>query len=93
LTSLANILNPAVIIIGDELSTAGEPFIKEVRRTFNSRVTAAVQNSTEIALSNVKEDPWLLGGIQVVIEGHLSMPDFFSNFRYPGNRVTIEAGG
>jgi predicted NBD/HSP70 family sugar kinase len=81
LASLSNVLNPGVIIIGDELSAAGDSFLKEVKKAFNSRVTPAVQDSTEISLSSVKDNPYLLGGVQVVIEGCLTKPNFFVDIK------------
>jgi predicted NBD/HSP70 family sugar kinase len=81
LASLSNVLNPGVIIIGDELSAAGNFFLEEVKKAFNSRVTPAVQDSTEISLSSVKDNPYLLGGIQVVIEGCLTKPNFFAGIK------------
>jgi predicted NBD/HSP70 family sugar kinase len=81
LASLSNVLNPGVIILGDELSTSGESFLQKVRKAFGSRVTAAVRKSTEISLSDVKKNPYLLGGGQVVIEGCLAIPDFFVNIK------------
>jgi predicted NBD/HSP70 family sugar kinase len=81
LASLSNVLNPGVVIIGDELSAAGDSFLEEVKKAFNSRVTPAVQDSTEISLSSVKENPYLLGGVQVVIEGCLTKPNFFVNIK------------
>jgi predicted NBD/HSP70 family sugar kinase len=77
LASLSNVLNPALIIIGDVLSSAGEPFLAEIKRAFNERVSAAVRERTIICLSTVKEDPFLLGGVEAVIENCLALPDFW----------------
>jgi predicted NBD/HSP70 family sugar kinase len=81
LASLSNVLNPGVIIIGDELSAAGNSFLEKVKNAFNSRVTTTVQGSTEISLSSVRGNPFLLGGVQVVIEGCLMKPNFFVNLK------------
>jgi predicted NBD/HSP70 family sugar kinase len=80
LASLSNILNPGVIILGDEIAASGEIFLEEVKKAFNSRVTAAVRETTEISLSDTKY-PYFLGGVQVVIEGCLAIPNFFVNIK------------
>jgi predicted NBD/HSP70 family sugar kinase len=80
LASLSNVLNPGLIIVGDTLSAAGDPFIEAIRGAFNKRVTPAVRESTVISLSTVKEDPFLLGGIEVVIENCLALPDFWIRY-------------
>jgi predicted NBD/HSP70 family sugar kinase len=81
LASLSNVLNPGLVILGDEISASGGAFLGEVQKAFNSRVSSTVRESTEIALSDVKENPYLLGGVQVVIEGCLAIPNFFANMK------------
>jgi len=81
LVSISNVLNPGIIILGDELSASGESFLKEVKNAFNSRASVVVRENTEISLSEIKENPYLLGGPQVVINGCLAIPDFFSNIK------------
>ena len=81
LASISNVLNPGVIILGDELSASGESFLTEVKNAFNSRASVVVRENTEISLSDIKENPYLLGGLQVVINGCLAIPDFFVNIK------------
>jgi predicted NBD/HSP70 family sugar kinase len=81
LASLSNVLNPGLVILGDEMAAAGKPFLGEVKKAFNSRVSPTVRESTEISLSDIKENPYLLGGVQVVVEGCLAIPNFFVNIR------------
>ena len=81
LASLSNILNPGIIILGDELSAAGESFLKEVKKAFDSRASVVIRINTEISLSDIKENPYLLGALQVVVNGCLAIPDFFSNIK------------
>jgi predicted NBD/HSP70 family sugar kinase len=81
LASLSNVLNPGVIILGDELSASGESFLEEVKKAFNSRASVVIRENTEISLSEITENPYLLGGLQVVINGCLAIPDFFINIK------------
>lgn len=81
LVSISNVLNPGIIVLGDELSAAGEPFLKEVKKAFNSRASVVARKNTEISFSDIKENPYLLGGLQVVINGCLAIPDFFNNVK------------
>ena len=84
LVSISNVLNPGVIILGDELSAAGESFLKEVKKAFNSRASVVVRENTEISLSDIRENPYLLGGLQVVIDGCLDIPDIFVSLKNLG---------
>jgi predicted NBD/HSP70 family sugar kinase len=81
LASLSNVLNPGLIILGDEIAASGKLFLNEVKKAFNSRVSPTVRESTEILLSEITENPYLLGGPQVVIEGCLAIPNFFVNIK------------
>jgi predicted NBD/HSP70 family sugar kinase len=78
LASLSYVLNPGLIIVGDTMSAAGSPFLGAIRGAFDERAAPAVRESTLMSLSTVKEDPPLLGGVQVVVEGCLGMPDFWA---------------
>ena len=81
LASISNILNPGVIILGDELAASGESFLAEVKKAFNSRASVVARENIEISLSDIKENPYLLGGPQVVINGCLAIPDFFASIK------------
>jgi predicted NBD/HSP70 family sugar kinase len=77
LASLTNVLNPGVIIIGDELAAAGPRYLAAVKKAMAERVTPTVRDSTEVALSSVSENPFLLGIGQAAIEGCIKDPEAF----------------
>ncbi|AEV29544.1 transcriptional regulator/sugar kinase [Sphaerochaeta pleomorpha str. Grapes] len=74
LSSLSNVLNPAVIIIGDEMAESGQKFLDAIKNSFNKRVTSIVRDNTKIQLSNVSDNPFLRGISRVVIEGCIKNP-------------------
>jgi predicted NBD/HSP70 family sugar kinase len=79
IASLSNIINPGTIIIGDEMSKAGENFLNEVLKTVKGRVQAKVFKDTKIILSNFKDDPALIGASYLVINEAIKQPKLFIN--------------
>jgi predicted NBD/HSP70 family sugar kinase len=79
IVSLINIINPGTIIIGDEMSKAGENFLNEVLRTVKDRVQAKVFQETKIILSNFEDDPALIGVSYLVINEAIKQPELFNS--------------
>ncbi len=78
LASLTNVLNPGLIILGDEMSAAGEGYLRKVREAMGERVTPTVRESTELSLSSVEGNPFLLGIGHAVVENCIKTPEVFA---------------
>ena len=74
LVSLVNAYNPHVIVIGDELSQLGAPFLKVIRSTVESHVLPSVYHSLRIELSSFQIDPVLVGVSTLAVEQVLHQP-------------------
>jgi predicted NBD/HSP70 family sugar kinase len=77
LASLTNIINPGTIIIGDEMSEAGENYLNEIIKTLKNRIQPKVFENTKIILSKFEEDPVLIGASYLVINEAIKQPKFF----------------
>lgn len=76
IANLVNIINPGKIIIGDELSKAGEDFLTVVRETVKERVIPEIYNKMDIDLSEL-ENSALRGTYRIVLKNVLSKPELF----------------
>jgi predicted NBD/HSP70 family sugar kinase len=79
LVNLVNILNPNVIIIGDDLSKAGNLVLSEVRETVKNHVLAELYDGLKIELSSFTDDPVLLGISTLVIDKTFQQPSVLQN--------------
>jgi predicted NBD/HSP70 family sugar kinase len=77
IASLTNVINPGTIIIGDEMSKAGEAFLNEIIKTVKSRIQEKVFNNTKIILSKFEDDPALIGASYLVINEAIKQPKTF----------------
>jgi len=78
IANLINIINPGLIIIGDELSKAGEEFLESVVDTVKQRVLPKLYENTQIVLSKLEDEPALLGTGMLVIEESLQNIEIFA---------------
>lgn len=76
LANIVNLLNPSEIIIGDELSKAGQNFLKIVQESIKERVLPKVYCTMEIKLSNIP-DSVLKGVCLLLVEEMVKNPEVF----------------
>lgn len=75
--SLTNVINPGTIIIGDEMSKAGEKYLEEIKKNMKDRVMPIVFENTNIILSEFDLDPVLLGTCHLVVNESMREPSNF----------------
>lgn len=74
--SAINMLNPGKIIIGDELSHAGERFLRIVKETVKERIIPEIYSNVEITLSSLSDS--VLKGVSVAYtEEIMKNPEIF----------------
>lgn len=78
LASLTNIINPGMVIIGDEMSKAGEKYLEQIIAGVRERVMPIVFENTEIVLSKFVVDPAQQGVIHMVMNELMEEPISFS---------------
>lgn len=81
--NVINTYNPDMIILGDEMAEAGEPWLQAIKEVVDQRVIPELQKETIIELSELAIEPAFLGAGALVIKrafGTLS--------RLPNNAVT-----
>ncbi len=74
LASLANVLNPAVIVIGGFLATLAEHHHDLIRAAFDAHMHAAPPEDVEIRMSGLGPDASLLGAAEVAFSALLAAP-------------------
>jgi len=74
LASLTNVINPGIIIIGDEMSKAGETYLEIIKNGIKDRVMPIVFENTNIILSEFELDPVLLGISHLVVDESMQVP-------------------
>lgn len=84
LASLTNVINPGTIIIGDEMSKAGEMYLESVKTSMKERVMPIVFENTKVMLSKFEVDPTKFGANYLVINESLQHPELF-NLNAVGN--------
>ncbi|HET6354646.1 ROK family transcriptional regulator [Streptomyces sp.] len=67
LADLVNCLNPAAIILGGDLGTAGEPLAQGVRESINRYAQPASAHAVTIACSTLQQRSELLGAVATAI--------------------------
>ncbi|QHA08101.1 ROK family protein [Streptomyces broussonetiae] len=68
LADLVNCLNPAAIILGGDLSAAGEPLAQGVRESVNRYAQPASANAVTISVSTLRQRSELLGAVATAIQ-------------------------
>nr|WP_165845423.1 ROK family transcriptional regulator [Streptacidiphilus pinicola] len=68
LADLVNCLNPAAVILGGELSAAGEPLAEGVRESINRYAQPASANAVTITTSTLQQRSELLGAVATAIQ-------------------------
>ncbi|MDV3428942.1 MAG: ROK family protein [Bacillota bacterium] len=77
LASLTNVLNPGLIIIGDEMSKCGENYLNQVISSVRDRVSPTIFDSTIIKLSTFALDTAVIGAAELVINETIMKPTKF----------------
>ena len=68
LADLVNCLNPAAIVLGGELSTAGEPLAAGVRESIDRYAQPASAHATTVLVSPLQQRSELLGAVATAIQ-------------------------
>lgn len=76
IANIANLYNPEKIIIGDELSKAGERFLNIVKESAKERILPKVYDNMNIVFSSLP-DSVLSGACLLLIEEMVKTPDSF----------------
>lgn len=66
--NVINSYNPDMIILGDEMAEAGEPWLKAIKEVVKERVIPELSNETTIELSELDIEPAFLGAGTLVIK-------------------------
>lgn len=66
--NIINSYNPDMIILGDEMARAGEPWITAIKEVVEERVIPELRNETIIELSELDIEPAFLGAGTLVME-------------------------
>jgi predicted NBD/HSP70 family sugar kinase len=74
LVNMVNVLNPNVIIIGDDLSQAGEIVLSTVREVVKEHILPELYQDLKIELSTFTGDPVLLGISTLIIDKTFQKP-------------------
>ena len=80
--SVINAYDPGVIVLGDELSRAGEPLLDAVRRVVDERVAPALARRTTILISDLGGDEVMDGAVALAIEHALDDSEAFARVRW-----------
>jgi len=67
LASLANLLNPGLIIIGGGVAQAGDLILEPIRRTVEQRALPAVVQNTQIIQSALGRDATAMGAVSLAL--------------------------
>ena len=77
--NLINILNPDIIVIGDDMATvAPDLMLDTVKKTVSARVLPEILKSTTITCSNISSDSILAGACVMALEEIFKNPVIFS---------------
>ncbi len=80
--NLINILNPDIIVIGDDMATvAPDLMLDTVKKTVSARVLPEILKSTTITCSNISSDSILAGACVMALEEIFKNPVIFSRLK------------
>ncbi|BBH18851.1 xylose repressor [Paenibacillus baekrokdamisoli] len=80
LVNLVNLYNPDCIILGGELSAAGDPFVDTVKRVIMEHVRSDVSSELTISLSALEQDDILIGAATIAMDSLLEQPSSYFAF-------------
>lgn len=68
ISTLIHLFNPELIVIGGEITDAGDLIIAPIRQTLNKYTLARMKNQCEIQMSNLYSQATILGTLMVVMK-------------------------
>ena len=68
ISTLIHLFNPELIVIGGEITDAGDLIIAPIRQTLNKYTLARMKNQCEIKMSNLNSQATILGTLMVVMK-------------------------
>ncbi len=68
LASLANLLNPGLIIVGGGVAQAGDILLKPVRETLRLRALPSVARTTQVVQSTLGRDATAMGAVRLALQ-------------------------
>ena len=74
--NLASLFNPEMVILGGELSRAGEVLLAAVRQTSRENALPEISDRVRIVLSTMAEDPPLMGAYVLALEKVFEMEEW-----------------
>lgn len=83
LASLVNTLNPDLIVVGDEWSTLGEPFVELVRQRLKPLLVPDIYVSLSVKLSSFNDDGCIRGMAMMVAD------EFFPSSRIDNDENSV----
>jgi predicted NBD/HSP70 family sugar kinase len=87
LTSLVNLLNPGIIVIGGGVARAGSVFMEPLRETVRQRALPIAVQNTRIVESELGPDAIAIGAVTTVLRELFSGPDLAVSVRPHVTRV------
>ena len=78
LSSLANLLNPGLIIIGGGVAQAGDILLDPIRKTMKQRALQSVAHSTQIVQSTLGRSTSALGAVDLALQEALKAPSLMA---------------
>ncbi len=82
---LINLFNPEMVILGGELTTAGNVLLDAINQTVEMNTLAEMRRSVKIVFSSMRKDPPLMGAYGLVLE------DFFNSGDWLRTRPGVAA--
>lgn len=68
---LVNLMNPAVVVLGGEISTAGDLLLDRLRETLRTRTLSLSVNETRLVTSNLGQQAIAVGAATLVLQAAL----------------------
>ncbi|MCY4543342.1 MAG: ROK family transcriptional regulator [Rhodobacteraceae bacterium] len=75
ITNCINFANPDLVVLGDEYTQFGQPFLNSIKDRVQSTLLPSVYSGVQLELSRITEDPVLKGAfLDVLSQTHLGLP-------------------
>ena len=75
ITNCINLMNPDLVVIGDEYAGFGAPFLDTIKAQVKKTVLPSIYDAVRIELSQIEEDPVLKGTfLDVLSQTYLGLP-------------------
>jgi len=74
IANIVNIINPDLIVLGDEMSMFGEDLLYSVKKGLKKLILPILYKKLNIELSKIKSNPELIGASDLIVDKVLSKP-------------------